>query len=161
MSTFAKRSFDAVAYAASRPSVPLSLSPRVAPSSDPVHTRCSSYPPALFQHVLAYLNNGTRATTPTRPPHRTLLDCGCGPGLSTFDWIDHQTFDHIIGIDPSAGMITAANNILRDRTVPESVRVEFKVGRADHLQDLVEDESVDLVVAGPLNAPFFSSHHSD
>jgi ubiquinone/menaquinone biosynthesis C-methylase UbiE len=90
-----------------------------------------------------------------------LLDCGCGPGLSTFDWIDHHTFDHIIGIDPSAGMITAANNILRDRTVPESVHVEFKVGRADRLQDLVEDESVDLVVAGPLNTPFFSSHHSD
>ena len=58
-------------------------------------------------------------------------------------------------------MITAANNILRDRTVPESVHVEFKVGRADRLQDLVEDESVDLVVAGPLNTPFFSSHHSD
>jgi hypothetical protein len=36
------------------------------------------------------------------------------PGLSTFDWIDHHTFDHIIGIDPSAGMITAANNILRE-----------------------------------------------
>ncbi|KWU42029.1 S-adenosyl-L-methionine-dependent methyltransferase [Rhodotorula sp. JG-1b] len=122
MSTFAKRSFDAVAYAASRP----------------------SYPPALFQHVLTYLNYGARALA----PHRTLLDCGCGPGLSTFDWIDHHTFDHIVGIDPSAGMIKAANDILRDRTVPDSVNIEFKVGRADHLQDLVEDESVDLVVAG-------------
>lgn len=46
-------------------------------------------------------------------------------------------------------MIKAANDTLRDRTVPDSVNIEFKVGRADRLQDLVEDESVDLVVAGP------------
>ncbi|GAA5864211.1 hypothetical protein JCM3774_001257 [Rhodotorula dairenensis] len=126
MSTFAKKSFDAVAYAASRP----------------------SYPPALFKHVLAYLDDTpARHTSP-----RTLLDCGCGPGLSTFDWM--PAFDRIVAVDPSPGMITAAARLyeskLRDGSLPaHAAAVEFHVARADRLpQPAVQDASVDLAVAG-------------
>ncbi|GAA5983826.1 hypothetical protein JCM10908_005941 [Rhodotorula pacifica] len=126
MSTFAKRSFDAAAYAASRP----------------------SYPPALFKHILAYLDNPPPSSAAAAVAPRTLLDCGCGPGLSTFDWTDHARFDRIVGIDPSSGMVKAANTILQDRKLPAGVEIDFKVARADQLKGVVEAESVDLAVAG-------------
>ncbi|BGP48657.1 trans-aconitate methyltransferase 1 [Rhodotorula kratochvilovae] len=111
MATFAKRSFDAAAYAASRP----------------------SYPPALFQHILAYCD---RAPPSSQDP-RTLLDLGCGPGVSTFDWLPLGRFDRVVGVDPSEGMVAAARNILAQRRekgeVPEGVDVRFEVARADKL----------------------------
>ncbi|GAA6005998.1 class I SAM-dependent methyltransferase [Rhodotorula paludigena] len=124
MATFAKRSFDAAAYAAARP----------------------SYPPALFTHILAHAGHA-QGTQPA-----TLLDLGCGPGVSTFDWLPLDRFHRIIGTDPSQGMVTAARGILEDRRVkgevPAAVDVRFEVARADNLAGVVDDDSVDLAVAG-------------
>ncbi|GAA5963370.1 hypothetical protein JCM21900_000583 [Sporobolomyces salmonicolor] len=125
MATFAKRSFDAAAYAASRP----------------------SYPPALYAHVLAYLDANPPSSTATRP--RTVLDLGAGPGLSTFPFAPH--FDRAIGVDPSLGMVTAARDLLAERISAGEVdegRIRFEQGTADSLLRVVEDESVDLAVAG-------------
>ncbi|GAA5857715.1 hypothetical protein JCM1840_000879 [Sporobolomyces johnsonii] len=125
MATFAKRSFDAAAYAASRP----------------------SYPPALYSHVLSYLNASPPSSSATHP--RTVLDLGAGPGLSTFPFAPH--FDRVIGVDPSQGMVTAARDILAERIDAGEVdegRIRFEQGRADSLLGVVEDESVDLAVAG-------------
>ncbi|GAA6039466.1 hypothetical protein JCM8097_009565 [Rhodosporidiobolus ruineniae] len=133
MSTFSRKSFDAVAYAASRP----------------------SYPPALFTHVLS-------STLPSSPPAapRTLLDLGCGPGVSTFDWAPHllpSHFNRVVGIDPSERMVTTARQILEDKRnkgelgeAGEKGKVDwrFEVARSDDLQGVVEDASVDLAIAG-------------
>ncbi|GAA5828940.1 hypothetical protein JCM3770_004306 [Rhodotorula araucariae] len=122
MATFAKRSFDAAAYAAARP----------------------SYPPSLLQHILAFCDHAPPAST--RP--RTLLDLGCGPGLSTWDWLPLGRFDRVLAVDPSQGMVTAANATLKHRTVPDGVDLRFEVARADHLAAVVDDASVDLAIAG-------------
>lgn len=108
----------------------------------------SSYPPALFKLVLAYLDQGQ----PTATLPRTLLDLGCGPGLSTFDWLKHDRFQQIVGIDPSSNMVSAANAILRERRaagrISPKVDLRFQVARADRLRGVVEEQAVDLVVAG-------------
>ncbi|GAA5967635.1 hypothetical protein JCM11641_005717 [Rhodosporidiobolus odoratus] len=129
MSTFSKRTFDAAAYAASRP----------------------TYPPQLFQHILASLP--PPATSSSASP-RTLLDLGCGPGVSTFDWAPHLQgrFDRVIGTDPSQGMVEAATKILqikRDRgELGKEADWRFEVARSDDLHRVIQDESVDLAIAG-------------
>ncbi|CEQ42479.1 SPOSA6832_04295, partial [Sporobolomyces salmonicolor] len=108
----------------------------------------SSYPPALYAHVLAYLDANPPSSTATRP--RTVLDLGAGPGLSTFPLAPH--FDRAIGVDPSLGMVTAARDLLTERISAGEVdegRIRFEQGTADSLLRVVEDESVDLAVAGP------------
>ncbi|KAK4699394.1 trans-aconitate 3-methyltransferase, partial [Phenoliferia sp. Uapishka_3] len=120
MSTFSKSTFNAVAYAASRP----------------------SYPPALYAHVLA-----SAKPFPSPPATRTLLDLGCGPGLSTFAFLPH--FSHVIGLDPSKNMVEEAKSLLLERQVDEGKKVDFRVGSGEDLKKAgVEAASVDLVVAG-------------
>jgi len=114
----------------------------------------SSYPRALLDHVVAFLDRTPPTATPTAPP--TLVDLGCGPGLSTFDWLNLPSsasssprFSRIIGVDPSQGMVTAARDILADRGgPPPSADIRFEVARGDHLAHVVADESVDLAIAG-------------
>ncbi|GAA6063340.1 hypothetical protein JCM10212_003926 [Sporobolomyces blumeae] len=123
MATFSKATFDAAKYAAARP----------------------HYPRELYAHVLEY------AAVPKRSQTRTaLLDLGCGPGLSTLPFAPH--FDRVVGVDPSTNMVRAANAILTEKRrhgeIDERCDVEFKQAKADQLEDVVEDESVDLVVAG-------------
>ncbi|GEM10018.1 trans-aconitate 3-methyltransferase [Rhodotorula toruloides] len=128
MATFAKASFDAAKYAQSRP----------------------SYPRALFDHVLAYLDQSSSYALTQRP--RTLLDLGCGPGVSTFDWLDLDRFERIVGVDPSENMISAARGILREKQekgeIKPGVEVRFEKGGSDKLAGIVVDGSVDLAVAG-------------
>ncbi|BGP32558.1 trans-aconitate methyltransferase 1 [Rhodotorula toruloides] len=128
MATFAKASFDAAKYAQARP----------------------SYPRALFDHVLAYLDQSSSPALTQRP--RTLIDLGCGPGVSTFDWVNLDRFERIVGIDPSDNMISAARRILEEKRakgeIKDGVEVRFEKGGSDHLAGIVEDESVDLAVAG-------------
>ncbi|KAL8279508.1 hypothetical protein RQP46_008070 [Phenoliferia psychrophenolica] len=122
MSTFAKSSFNAVAYAASRP----------------------AYPPALYAHVLSYAH-----PLPSPVASRTVLDLGCGPGLSTFAFL--PDFGTVIGLDPSANMVATANQLLEEKrgqgeVAPDQV-VNFRVGSGESLESL-KGQSVDLVVAG-------------
>ncbi|ORY84174.1 S-adenosyl-L-methionine-dependent methyltransferase [Leucosporidium creatinivorum] len=124
MSTFAKKSFDAVAYAASRP----------------------SYPPALYQHVLSY-------APPAADGKGLLLDLGCGPGLSTFAFV--PLFERVLGLDPSEGMVRAARGVLEQRVEKGEIDLQggkrearFEQGKGEDLHGIVEDASVDLVVAG-------------
>ncbi|BGP02465.1 Trans-aconitate 3-methyltransferase [Rhodotorula toruloides] len=128
MATFAKASFDAAKYAQARP----------------------SYPRALFDHVLAYLDQSSSPALTQRP--RTLLDLGCGPGVSTFDWLDLDRFERIVGIDPSDNMISAARGILEEKRakgeIKDGVEVRFEKGGSDNLAGIFEDGSVDLAVAG-------------
>ncbi|GAA5863000.1 hypothetical protein JCM8547_003644 [Rhodosporidiobolus lusitaniae] len=130
MATFAKKSFDAAAYAASRP----------------------TYPPQLFTHVLSTVPTLSSSRSP-----RTLLDLGAGPGLSTFDFspfLDHPNarFDRVIGVDPSPNMVQTARKILEEKRargeLGKAKEWRFEVGRSDKLDGVVEDASVDLAIAG-------------
>ncbi|BGP16709.1 hypothetical protein JCM10213_009126 [Rhodosporidiobolus nylandii] len=129
MATFSKATFDAAAYAAARP----------------------TYPQQLFQHILSALPPAAGSSP------RTLLDLGCGPGLSTFDWAPHVSssgggrFDRVVGVDPSEGMAKAARKILQEKTDKGELHDgewRFEVGRSDNLRGVVEDGSVDLAIAG-------------
>ncbi|KAI5477828.1 trans-aconitate 3-methyltransferase [Pseudohyphozyma bogoriensis] len=123
MATFAKSKFNAVAYAASRP----------------------SYPPALYSHVLNYASKSPSSLpTSTKTNTRTLVDLGCGPGLSTFAFLPH--FDKILGLDPSAAMVNAAEGLKVDEDI-EGKDVRFEQGFGEDMK-MVEDASVDLIVAG-------------
>lgn len=126
MSTFSKAGFNAVAYASCRP----------------------QYPPALYGHILSNFGPAS-ATTSSRPT--ALLDLGCGPGLSTFEFV--PAFDKVTGLDPGKGMVDAARGILAERTAKgefEGKTIEFNQGKGEALGGLVEDGSVDLVIAGEL-----------
>lgn len=62
-------------------------------------------------------------------------------------------YDRIIGLDPSAGMINAAKDVLQDQVKSSTVDVRgkdvlFVQGSGENLQQVVESDSVDLVVAG-------------
>ncbi|GAA6011923.1 hypothetical protein JCM11491_000104 [Sporobolomyces phaffii] len=97
------------------------------------------YPPALYAHVLEY------ASTPDR---HTVLDVGCGPGLSTFAFASE--FDHVIGVDPSRNMVHHARDLASERELKGDVatgRVRFEQGSVDQLDQVVSPNSVDLVVA--------------
>ncbi|GAA5893720.1 class I SAM-dependent methyltransferase [Sporobolomyces salmoneus] len=124
MSTFSRSTFNATRYAASRP----------------------HYPRALYDHVLDYASLESTSTGP-----RTLVDVGCGPGLSTFEFASPPAhFDKIIGVDPSSTMIDAAKSIQAQKEeAGENKRgtFTFERGKVDELRG-IEDESVDLVVAG-------------
>lgn len=148
MATFAKASFDAAKYAQARPYVLLVDLAELHPLT-PTSFR-SSYPRALFDHVLAYLDQSSSPALTQRP--RTLLDLGCGPGVSTFDWVNLDRFERIVGIDPSDNMISAARGILEEKRakgeIKDGVEVRFEKGGSDNLAGIVEDGSVDLAVAG-------------
>lgn len=125
--------------------LPLPHPPRARSFTPPRRT----YPRALLSHILAFLDQAPLTSSPTKP--QTLLDLGCGPGLSTFDWLAERRFDRIVGVDPSQGMVAAAREILAQREDQcKGVDVRFEVARADHLEGVVQDESVDLAIAGAL-----------
>lgn len=144
MSTFAKKTFDAVGYAASRPCALCSSTARARPA-DALRSSRRSYPPALYQHILS--RTGAPFSTPS-----TLLDLGCGPGLSTFAFA--SSFARVLGLDPSEGMVKAARGVMQQRVdsgelkLEDGKEVRFEQGQGERLQGLVENQSVDLVVAG-------------
>ncbi|GAA5879007.1 hypothetical protein JCM16303_001264 [Sporobolomyces ruberrimus] len=118
MSAFASDSFDAEAYSSKRP----------------------AYPRALYD----YIDGCTRSPSSASP--RTCVDLGCGPGLSTFPFLEY--FDKVIGIEPGQGMVKLARDLLSRRPEADQARMRFQVGTAEDLSGIVkEDHSVDLVVA--------------
>ncbi|KAK7451231.1 trans-aconitate methyltransferase 1 [Stygiomarasmius scandens] len=144
MATFAKASFDTSVYAASRP----------------------TYPKALFQFVFNYHQLGIEAF-PTKlksaashefqkrfrsgptPGWGTAVDLGCGTGQATVELIP---FKHIIGVDPSEGMVKKAKNYAEElypgptSTSRRGQTFDFIQSSAEKL-DFLKDESVDLVIA--------------
>ena len=92
------------------------------------------YPPRLVEEVI-------KAHTDTGGALGTVLDLGCGPGNSTRDLAVH--FDHAIGLDPGASMVSAATQLGGDaRNGP----INFVQGEAEVCEG-IPDQSVDLVSA--------------
>lgn len=77
----------------------------------------------------------------------TLLDVGCGPGTATHALAPY--FTQTIGIDPSEGMIQAAQLASKDKAASESV--QFGVSTASelgsNLSPAIQDGSVDLIIS--------------
>lgn len=97
--------------------------------------RRSGYPAALINEIVD-LHRRTGGEC------KCVLDIGCGPGNSTRDLAAH--FDHAIGLDPAAGMVTAAQETGgRGRKSP----IAYMQGSAETCED-VADNSVDLISAG-------------
>lgn len=126
MSTFSRKTFDAAAYLAFRP----------------------SYPRWVYDKVLTYHFGGTR-----RKVGGLALDLGCGPGVSTLSLLPH--FERVIGIDASEQMVSVAitpeTRGLPAELLPESQdglgKLEYRQGYSEQL-DFLQDASVDLVTCG-------------
>ncbi|MCJ1308237.1 hypothetical protein MMC25_001890 [Agyrium rufum] len=92
------------------------------------------YPPFLYATILKYHHG----------PRNVCVDVGCGHGVVSQGFSPH--FTKVIGTDPSLGMIKQAQSIAAsDPQFPKNIR--FREAKAEDLPFL-EDESVDLVVAG-------------
>ncbi|KAI0549695.1 methyltransferase [Xylaria curta] len=72
----------------------------------------------------------------------TLLDVGCGPGTAARALGTH--FQHVIGLDPSEGMIASAIEL--GGTTGSGRPIRFTVSGAEDLSG-IEDGSVDLLIA--------------
>lgn len=109
-------------------------------SLTPTRTPYSSYPPALYAHILSLFP----------APVTTLVDIGCGPGLSTFPFATSSSASSelkVLGVDPGAGMVQTAKDLTKERGLEG--KVKFVQGGAETLgQVLSEGEKVDGVVAG-------------
>lgn len=55
-------------------------------------------------------------------------------------------FGHVIGTDPSSGMVEKARSALDPNASPS---VEFAVAKAEEVNSVIPEGSVDLVTAGP------------
>lgn len=104
------------------------------------------YPDQLYNAVLSY-HKGQRDT---------VLDLGCGPGLSLFPFA--YQFKNLIGTDPSEGMISEATGAWEAwKIIQESPKelkanhAEFKLLGAEDLKD-IKDESIDLITAATVRS---------
>ncbi|KAL2148979.1 hypothetical protein VTH82DRAFT_1665 [Thermothelomyces myriococcoides] len=124
MSIFGRATFSSASYAAFRP----------------------SYPPVLFNRLLAFHHYGRIQDSPMiEPPSGTLLDLGCGHGVVARSLAPH--FSSVIGLDPSAGMVQQARRLVASEGGSISTRITFRQGGAEDLSFLA-DGSVDCAVAG-------------
>lgn len=90
------------------------------------------YPPALYDTVLTYHHG----------PKNCCLDLGCGHGVVTRYLA--ASFNHVIGTDPSKGMLEQARSMTPKETYPN---IEYKEAFAED-SPFLETGSVDMVVAG-------------
>ncbi|KAJ3842710.1 S-adenosyl-L-methionine-dependent methyltransferase [Lentinula raphanica] len=133
MATFAKSSFNAAVYAASRP----------------------TYPKSLFQLIFNYHEKGAAAlpgnssggnlsSNPLKARWNTAVDLGCGTGQATTEL---HPFQRVIGVDPSQGMVQRAREHVEELLGNEKTsQFSFVQGSAEKL-DFLENDSVDLVIA--------------
>lgn len=77
----------------------------------------------------------------------TLIDIGCGPGTAARALALH--FRHVIGLDPSEGMIATARSQGGESGSSEPIRFEVSSAESlgQNLSPAVPDGSVDLIVA--------------
>ncbi|KAL2075456.1 hypothetical protein VTL71DRAFT_399 [Oculimacula yallundae] len=99
-----------------------------------------TYNPKLYTTVLTHHGS-------TGGQHLTILDVGCGPGIAARALAPH--FNHVIGLDPSKGMIDNARSLGGTSASGESIRYEISTAEdlGWHLDPAVEDGSVDLITA--------------
>ena len=71
----------------------------------------------------------------------TILDLGCGTGLSTFCWADRAC--RVVGVDPNAEMLDVAR---RESSLTKRTNVEFLEGTSSAIR--LEDASVDVATCG-------------
>ncbi|TFK23849.1 S-adenosyl-L-methionine-dependent methyltransferase [Coprinopsis marcescibilis] len=126
MATFAKSTFSASIYAASRP----------------------TYPPELFQHILEYHRKGTTGQPGPRFDHA--VDLGCGTGQATRPL--KGVFKRVTCVDPSAGMLEKAKEILNREDTKEALGAAssftfHQAGAEDLSQVIPESGTVDLLIA--------------
>ncbi|EJD07831.1 S-adenosyl-L-methionine-dependent methyltransferase [Fomitiporia mediterranea MF3/22] len=130
MAAFAKASFNAKGYAASRP----------------------TYPRQLFDFVFRYHEYGSDLVQPLAKEQQTCwdvaVDLGCGTGQATAEL---RQFKHVIGVDPSKQMLVGAQKYTFDGLKGhdlESARKQFLFveSQAENL-GFLENSSVDLVIA--------------
>ncbi|KAF7451226.1 hypothetical protein A1F99_030030 [Pyrenophora tritici-repentis] len=89
-----------------------------------------SYPPALYEKVLGY----------HKGQQRLCVDLGTGHGL--IPRYLASSFDHVVGLDPSAGMVAEAKERSKSFT-----NLKFMQSSAEKMP-MIADDSVDLVTAG-------------
>ncbi|KAI0884562.1 S-adenosyl-L-methionine-dependent methyltransferase [Annulohypoxylon maeteangense] len=77
----------------------------------------------------------------------TVLDVGSGPGVATRGLASH--FAHVVGIDASEGMISAARSIGGVSSTAEPIRYEVSGAEqlGSNLDPPIPDSSVDLITA--------------
>jgi ubiquinone/menaquinone biosynthesis C-methylase UbiE len=99
------------------------------------------YHPALYQFILDQ-------HTATKGQHDTLLDVGTGPGNVARSLGVH--FAHVIGLDPSEGMVSTARALGGTTSTSEPIRFELSTAEdlGTNLSQPIQDASVDLITAG-------------
>ena len=99
------------------------------------------YHPNVYNAIIAQ-------HTSTGGQFTTLMDVGCGPGMTTIGLAPH--FTHAIGLDPSEGMITIARSQLESNSkAPSNIRFEISTAEdlGTNLNPPIADSSVDLLTA--------------
>jgi predicted TPR repeat methyltransferase len=103
------------------------------------------YPDLLYDSILSY-HKGSK---------ETVLDLGCGPGLSLFPFAYH--FKTLIGVDPSEGMIGEAQgawqawkNIQDNPQQLTADQARFELSSAEELSS-IECGSIDLITAATVS----------
>ena len=98
------------------------------------------YHPDLYKTIIDF-------HTSTGGQLETLLDVGCGPGTATLALAPQ--FSHVIGLDPSAGMINTARSLSGSSSASNPIRFEISTAEelGSQLYPPVETSSVDLITA--------------
>jgi len=111
----------------------------------------SGYHPDLYKTIIDH-------HTSTGGKLDTLLDVGCGPGTSARALAEQ--FAHVIGIDPSEGMMDAARSLGGVSSTGEAIRFELATAEdlGSTLSPPIADGSVDLITAATA-AHWFDMQH--
>lgn len=144
MATFAKATFNATIYAASRP----------------------SYPKSLFDLIFSYhkdnvLPIGQSSVKATTPGGTDLaIDLGCGTGQRAFYMMNMFSmlglgqatlaltqFKRVIGVDPSKSMIEGARKHAATAQNASGTKFDFVQSPAEDL-NFLENGSVDMIIGG-------------
>ncbi|KAJ6101942.1 hypothetical protein N7486_004369 [Penicillium sp. IBT 16267x] len=97
------------------------------------------YHPSIYQMVMDHHNT-------TGGQLDILLDVGCGPGIATHALA--PKFSHVLGLDPSEGMVATAREHSEGKP---TTNVRFEVSTAEdlgsNLSPPIQDSSVDLIIS--------------
>jgi SAM-dependent methyltransferase len=115
MSTFAKPTFNASVYSASRP----------------------TYPLKLFEYIFSF--HGQGGSSNIKPRWERAVDLGCGTGQATEQL---KSFQEVIGIDPSLVMLHKARASIAGSSTADT-KFRFIQGSAEDFS--LQPESVDLI----------------